>query len=156
MVAKEGGRSSTKLDQGWQVWKRPLHDGSKAALLLNRKQHFIRGARPLELRNLRSFALTRGRSLRAGGDTAQDITADFSDLGISGSAAVRDVWQRKDLGTVSGKYTATVPPHGSLTLKLTAQAAEDGTVRACDAVAPAESGGPLYERQYVQVNEELC
>ena len=56
------------------------------------------------------------------------------------------------LATVSGKYTATVPPHGSLTLKLTAQAAEDGTVRACDAVAPAESGGPLYERQYVQLD----
>ncbi|WP_037914987.1 CBM35 domain-containing protein [Actinacidiphila yeochonensis] len=42
-----------------------------------------------------------------------DVTADFSDLGITGRAAVRDLWSRKDLGTVSGHLTEQLPPHGS-------------------------------------------
>ena len=71
VVAKEGNRSTTKLDQGWQLWKRPLHDGSTAALLLNR------------------------------GGTSLSIDVKFSDLGISGAVTIRDVWARKDLGSGS-------------------------------------------------------
>jgi hypothetical protein len=42
-----------------------------------------------------------------------DVTADFSDLGITGKAAVRDLWSHKNLGTASGHLTEELPPHGS-------------------------------------------
>lgn len=45
-----------------------------------------------------------------------NITADFGfipGLGAGKSAKIRDVWERTDLGTVTGSITATsVPPHG--------------------------------------------
>ena len=103
------------------MWKRPLHDGSTAALLLNR------------------------------GSTNLSITADFSDLGISGSAKIRDVWARKDLQTSAEKsYTAVVPGHGSLTLKIT----PDTWIRShvCDSVYSDAQGGARFRRPYVQLD----
>ncbi|MEV6007916.1 ricin-type beta-trefoil lectin domain protein [Streptomyces sp. NPDC051976] len=60
------------------------------------------------------------------GSTA-DVTATWSDLGFTGSAAVRDVWSRTDLGTSSGSFTASLPSHGSRLLKVT-PAAGHGTI----------------------------
>ena len=68
VVAKEGERSPSRLDQGWQLWKRPLHDGSTAVVVLNR------------------------------GATILSLTVDFSEVGIGGAAKIRDVWARADLG----------------------------------------------------------
>ncbi|MDV9170537.1 fibronectin type III domain-containing protein [Streptomyces sp. W16] len=48
-----------------------------------------------------------------------DVTADFSDLGISGKAKVRDLWSHKNLGSVSGKFTDNLAPHGSRLLRIT-------------------------------------
>ncbi|MFE0330508.1 fibronectin type III domain-containing protein [Streptomyces sp. NPDC003753] len=48
-----------------------------------------------------------------------DVTANWSDLGISGKAAVRDLWSHKNLGSVGGSFTADLPPHGSRLLRLT-------------------------------------
>ena len=113
---------AVQLDQGWQVWKRPLHDGSTAALLLNR------------------------------GGTHLSITADFSDLGISGSAKVRDVWARKDLQTSADKsFSAVVPAHGSLTLKVTPVTVA-GASRVCDSVYSVAQGGAVFARPYVQLD----
>ncbi|WP_443075124.1 fibronectin type III domain-containing protein [Streptomyces sp. NBC_01483] len=42
-----------------------------------------------------------------------DVTADFADLGINGTAAVRDLWKHKNLGRFSGHLTQNLPPHGS-------------------------------------------
>ncbi|MBM9509910.1 fibronectin type III domain-containing protein [Actinacidiphila acididurans] len=53
------------------------------------------------------------------GSGYSDVTADFSDLGITGKAAVRDLWSHNSLGTVGGSFTANLPPHGSRLLKLT-------------------------------------
>lgn len=119
VVAKQGGRNISKLDQGWQVWKRPLHDGSTAALLLNR------------------------------GGSNLSITAEFSDLGISGSAKIRDVWARKDLKTSDTSFTAVVPAHGSLTLKLTPIATAG--VRVCDSVSSTKQDG-RFTRPYIQLD----
>ncbi|MFD4525792.1 fibronectin type III domain-containing protein [Streptomyces sp. NPDC058470] len=47
------------------------------------------------------------------GGEADEVTADFSDLGISGKASVRDLWSHKNLGSVSGSLTETLPAHGS-------------------------------------------
>ncbi|MGW3243871.1 fibronectin type III domain-containing protein [Streptomyces sp. NPDC001070] len=48
-----------------------------------------------------------------------DVTADWSDLGISGKAAVRDLWSHKNLGRTAGGFTDNLPPHGSRLLRVT-------------------------------------
>ncbi|MEV6415202.1 X2-like carbohydrate binding domain-containing protein [Kribbella sp. NPDC051718] len=54
------------------------------------------------------------------GTTEADMTAKFSDLGLDGSATVRDLWARRDLGQYNGSYTAAVvPPHGVRLFKVT-------------------------------------
>ena len=56
------------------------------------------------------------------GTTEADMTANFADLGLDGSAKVRDLWARKDLGQFASSYTAaTVPPHGVRLFKVTPQ-----------------------------------
>ncbi|GAA2511158.1 X2-like carbohydrate binding domain-containing protein [Winogradskya humida] len=56
------------------------------------------------------------------GRTDKDITANFSDIGLTGAATVRDLWARKDLGRFSAKFTAAdVPIHGVRLLKVTPQ-----------------------------------
>jgi alpha-galactosidase len=51
---------------------------------------------------------------------AASITVEFADVGLSaGQVAVRDLWQKADLGSLSGSYTATsVPSHGVVMLRL--------------------------------------
>jgi hypothetical protein len=45
---------------------------------------------------------------------------DFGDLGLAGEAAVWDLWQHADLGSMSS-LSAEIPPHGCLILKVTEQ-----------------------------------
>ncbi|WP_033279739.1 fibronectin type III domain-containing protein [Streptomyces sp. NRRL F-525] len=63
------------------------------------------------------------------GSQAADVTADFADLGISGAASVRDLWQHKNLGRVSGHLTESLPAHGSRLFTFTPnrQGANPGT-----------------------------
>ena len=51
-------------------------------------------------------------------DTPLPVTVKFSDLGLK-TAKARDIWQAKDLGKLEGSYTATVPRHGVVLLRLT-------------------------------------
>ena len=54
------------------------------------------------------------------GSTAS-ITANWSAIGISaGSATVRDVWARSNVGTFTNSYTASVPSHGTVLIKVVA------------------------------------
>ncbi|MFJ4918910.1 hypothetical protein [Streptomyces sp. NPDC088725] len=84
--------------------------------------------------------------------TPATTTADWSDLGISGEAAVRDVWSHQDLGRSAGSFGAQLPAHGSRLLTITPDevqapgiptgvhgtSATSGSVSlAWDAVAPA-------------------
>jgi alpha-galactosidase len=56
------------------------------------------------------------------GTTEANMTANWADLGLTGSAKVRDLWARKDLGQFATGYTAaTVPPHGVRLFKVTPQ-----------------------------------
>lgn len=75
-------------DELAEVWARPLWDGTIAAGLFNR------------------------------GSIKTDVTAKWSDLGIPGSQPVRDLWQKKDLGSFYGSFTASVPAHGALMIKI--------------------------------------
>ncbi|GID72752.1 hypothetical protein Ade02nite_13930 [Paractinoplanes deccanensis] len=57
------------------------------------------------------------------GRTDKDITVNWSDIGLTGAASVRDLWARKDLGRFPTGFTAaTVPIHGVRLLKITPQA----------------------------------
>jgi alpha-galactosidase len=73
-----------------EVWKRELEDGSIAVGLFNR------------------------------GDSVTNVTAYWSDLGISGKKTVRDLWRQKDIGRYNEKFTATVGKHGIIMVKIRA------------------------------------
>jgi len=56
------------------------------------------------------------------GRAEKDITAKWSDIGLTGAATVRDLWARKDLGRFSTGFSASaVPIHGVRLLKVTPQ-----------------------------------
>lgn len=55
-------------------------------------------------------------------EEAATITISWSDLGVaSGKALVRDLWDKKYLGSVASGYTANVPGHGVIMLKVVGQ-----------------------------------
>ncbi len=71
-----------------EVWARPLADGTMAVGLFNR------------------------------GPVAADVKAEWPALGLSGAQRVRDLWQQKDLGTFRDAFTARVPRHGAVLVKI--------------------------------------
>ena len=71
-----------------EIWAKPLKGGDKAVGLFNRN------------------------------DSTLPITVKLSDVGFAGGAKARDIWQAKDLGKIQGSYTATVPGHGVVLLRL--------------------------------------
>jgi alpha-galactosidase len=84
-----GRAASRKSSDGWtEVWARPLSDGTMAVGLFNR------------------------------GPEAAPVTAKFSDLGLSGSVPVRDLWLHKDLGRVRDNFSVVVPRHGAVLVKI--------------------------------------
>lgn len=71
-----------------RIWARPLADGSLAVAFFNLAE------------------------------TADEPAVDFRDLGLSGSAAARNLWERRDLGRISGRLSVPVPPHGAQLVRL--------------------------------------
>jgi alpha-galactosidase len=72
-----------------EIWTRPLADGSQAVALFNR-----------------------------GGDSA-NMTVKWSDLGDSGlPKKVRDLWAHSDIKATGAEYSAIVPSHGVVMLKV--------------------------------------
>lgn len=71
-----------------EVWSKPLADGGSAVGLFNR------------------------------GESTNPITVRFSDLGIKGTATVRNLWTHKDLGTFTDHFTADVPLHGVVMVRI--------------------------------------
>lgn len=53
---------------------------------------------------------------RSGGSA--NISVSWSEIGISGSASVRDLWAHQDLGSYSGSFSATVPSHGVVMVRI--------------------------------------
>jgi alpha-galactosidase len=73
-----------------QVWSKPLRDGSRAVVLLNRAT------------------------------SSDSISLSFRRAGIhTDSASVRDLWRHADLGRFRGSFTAVVPGHAALMLRVT-------------------------------------
>jgi alpha-galactosidase len=46
------------------------------------------------------------------------ITVDFKSVGFDGPVHARDLWSQKDLGNLNDSYTAVVPKHGVVMLRL--------------------------------------
>jgi hypothetical protein len=80
-----------------QVWSAPESDGSYTVALFNL------------------------------GSTTATVTADWADVGFTGSASVRDLWSRTDLGTSTGSFSASLAPHASRLLKVTPAAGAAST-----------------------------
>ncbi len=76
------------VDGMTEVWARPLWDDTIAVGLFNK------------------------------GAVGKEVTAGWSDLGISGPQPVRDLWAQKDLGTCEGSVSVHVPAHGAMMLKI--------------------------------------
>ena len=61
-------------------------------------------------------------------DTEHEIVIDFSKLGMGWSSStkvnIRDLWQHKDIGSVTGLYNVQVEAHGNFFAKLTASTTE--------------------------------
>ena len=54
------------------------------------------------------------------GDGGEErIRVDWSELGLSPDCSLRDLWEKKDLGTVTGGQTFKVAPHASAFYKIT-------------------------------------
>lgn len=53
------------------------------------------------------------------GGSAATVTANWTDAGFSGTAAVRDLWSHTDLGNVTGSFSATLNAHASRLLRVT-------------------------------------
>ncbi|HTI05552.1 MAG TPA: glycoside hydrolase family 27 protein [Gemmatimonadales bacterium] len=77
-----------------QVWAKPLADSSRAVVLFNRSA-------------LQTV-----------------ITVPWWSLKISGSAKVRDLWAHSDLGSFDDHFSATVPAHGSVMVRITPERAK--------------------------------
>jgi hypothetical protein len=41
-----------------------------------------------------------------------------ADLHVGGSQVVRDLWRQKDLGVFADRFTAAVPAHGTVLVKI--------------------------------------
>jgi alpha-galactosidase len=52
------------------------------------------------------------------GDQPATVTAKWSDLKLSGSIIVRDLWRQKDLGSFENEFHAHVAAHGVVLVRL--------------------------------------
>jgi len=74
---------------GIQVWSRPLRDGTTAVGMFN-----------------------------TGAIDCEEATVKWDDIGVHGKQPVRDLWVKKDVGEFDGRYTARIPGHGAVMLKI--------------------------------------
>ena len=75
-----------------------------------------------------------------------DITVSWSDIGLEGYCDIRNIWEKADVQPSDSGFTATVPPHGVVFLKITEQAVDPDYVEPVSygsdsAVTSGESGG---------------
>jgi alpha-galactosidase len=84
------GREAVRVAGGAEsdVYSKPLADGTRAVGLVNR------------------------------GESPAEVAAVWSELGLEGPLVVRDLWRQRDLGTFAGRFTAVVPPHGIVLVRL--------------------------------------
>jgi alpha-galactosidase len=84
------GRAASRIwkQDRLEIWARPLSDGTTAVGLFNR------------------------------GLASRQVTVQWSQLGLRGRHTVRDLWQRRDMGAFDDAFSATVPSHGVVFVKI--------------------------------------
>lgn len=99
------GISGRKIldENGFQVWVKPLEDGSSAVGVFNTA----------------NFAKEPAAFYTWGNEQPAALKVDFEKLGFSGKMSLRDVWRQMNIGVHEKSYTATIPYHGVLFLKMT-------------------------------------
>ncbi len=87
-LGQQGKRVRTH--DGLEVWAKQLADGGRAVALLNRSA------------------------------SPANIAASWTEIGYPDTlaAATRDIWAKKDLGSLKGKVSASVPSHGVALLRI--------------------------------------
>ena len=87
------GRQGRKVrdDGDLEIWTKDLHDGSRAVVLFNRSEQ------------------------------DQDVAVHWPEIGYTATldAHVKDLWAHEALGSFQGSYSATVPSHGVVMLRIT-------------------------------------
>lgn len=80
--------------------------------------HRVKQEGPLEIwiKPLKDKSIAVGVFNRGWG--AMSITVNFRDVGLGNSAVVRDIWAKKGVGLLQETYTAMVPQHGLVMLRL--------------------------------------
>jgi len=81
------GAKRVSQQNGLEVWVKDLKNGSKAIGLFNRSS------------------------------TEATVTLNWTESGLSGRQALRDLWQHKKLGSFSRSYSSLVPAHGVVLLQ---------------------------------------
>ncbi len=71
-----------------EIWSKPLADGSQAVALFNR------------------------------GETTDDVSITWDELGWQGRVQVRDLWRAETVPGADQGYSAKIPPHGSVLLRV--------------------------------------
>ncbi|WP_052390663.1 NPCBM/NEW2 domain-containing protein [Streptomyces sp. NRRL B-24484] len=91
IAVNQAGRTARPIDQSTQqqVWYTPNPDGTYTVALFNL------------------------------GSSTANVTVNWSDLGISGTATVHDLWTKTNTTGVATSLTASLPTHGSRLLKVT-------------------------------------
>jgi len=88
---KAGKQGRKIIDTGdLEIWSKDLYDGSKAVVLFNRAK------------------------------VPQKGSVTWNKIGINSyeKLKVRDLWQHKDLGKFKNSFSATVPPHDVIMIKV--------------------------------------
>ena len=83
----------------------------RAARRVSQRERLEVWARPLEGGGMAVGFFNRGLA-------PATISATWEELGLSGAKTVRDLWQRKDVGSVNGRYAPLVPAHGVVLVTL--------------------------------------
>lgn len=102
---------------------------NKEVIAINQDSAGIQGERVKESNGLEVWckplgsriSTTKAVALFNRNSSTSDITVNFSDIGISGTVYVRDLWAKSDKGAFTGSFTMSVPSHGTALLKLTGE-----------------------------------
>lgn len=89
-------------ENGVQIWKKPLEDGSYA----------------IGLFNVGDYGKTPESYFRWGDEKAKTFILDFNKIGLLGKYQLRDVWQQKDLGNFKDSFKTNIRHHGVIMVRM--------------------------------------
>jgi len=107
--------------------------GLQAELIYRTDNQFVL-AKQIEIDQgkIRAVALFNGET------TDKIMRINFKDIQLSEKAQVRDLWERKNIGTFTDYYETTVPAHGTAMLRIEGESSFDQTI---------------FEGEYAFINE---